>query len=58
MTDTTNTRKCGNCAAFDGGFCKRYPPTPTETGDYWPFVNDEDWCLEFIPRDGQKGGAS
>ena len=55
-----NERCCGKCRFFleqssRGGYCKRYPPTPTGLDEdnsvaYCdPMVNKNDWCGEFQP---------
>lgn len=59
-------RKCKNCLAFDGKFCKFSPPTPMVTGmqpsalnprsaqpiisAVFPPMSPDDWCLQFRPN--------
>ena len=57
---------CGNCAAFgmntrnveteDDGACRLNPPQnlPANDGEYitaFPSVNQEEWCLSWVPKD-------
>ena len=62
MIKDDKERCCGNCRFFlewstNGGYCKRYPPTPTGLDEdnsvaYCdPMVRKDDWCGEhqFFP---------
>lgn len=43
---------CINCVWADDKarkgklVCRRFPPTPTPEGDYFPIVNPDGWCGE------------
>jgi|688.fasta_scaffold94626_5 hypothetical protein len=58
MFPPLNEQRCSGCRYFfpdqhDLGQCRRNPPQIGPRGGQWPTVAADDWCGEWVAREGR-----
>jgi hypothetical protein len=59
MFPPLSEQHCSSCRYFfpdqhDLGQCRRNPPQIGPRGEQWPTVAADDWCGEWVVRDGEQ----